>query len=176
MQRYVGFLRAINVGGHNVKMDHLRQLFESIGLANVQTLIASGNVIFETRSKDPAALEARIEKHLRQALGYEVSTFLRTTDEVRAVARHEAFSPAASEQCALSIGFTRTAPAGGALAKLMNFATGTDEFHVHGREVYWLCRGRTSDSKFSGALLEKALGMPATFRNVTTVRKLADQF
>ena len=58
----------------------------------------------------------------------------------------------------------------------MNFATGTDEFHVHGREVYWLCRGRTSDSKFSGALLEKALGMPATFRNVTTVRKLADQF
>lgn len=175
MQRYVAFLRAINVGGHNVKMDHLRQLFESMGLANVQTLIASGNVIFDTRAKDASALEVRIEKHLRQDLGYEVSTFLRTTDEVRAAARHEAFSPVESEQYALSIGFTRAVPADGARAKLMSFGTGIDEFHVHAREVYWLCRTRISDSKFSGARLEKALGMPATFRNVTTVRKLADK-
>jgi len=56
MTRYVAFLRAINVGGHNVKMDALRALFESMKLASVETFIASGNVIFETNRRDPAAL------------------------------------------------------------------------------------------------------------------------
>ena len=47
--RLVAFLRAINVGGHNVKMDRLRELFEALGLSNVETFIASGNVIFDSR-------------------------------------------------------------------------------------------------------------------------------
>ena len=52
MPKYVALLRAINVGGHTVKMDHLRSLFEAIGFSNVETFIASGNVIFDSRSKD----------------------------------------------------------------------------------------------------------------------------
>ena len=56
MPRYVAFLRAINVGGHVVKMERLRALFEDLGFAKVETLIASGNVIFETRAEDAGAL------------------------------------------------------------------------------------------------------------------------
>ena len=74
MPKYFAFLRAINVGGHTVKMDYLRALFEALGFANVETFIASGNVIFETKSKDTNALQREIEKHLHQALGYEVAT------------------------------------------------------------------------------------------------------
>ena len=55
----------------------------------------------------------------------------------------------------------------------MTFQTAADDFHVHEREVYWLCRKKLSESTFSGALLEKTLGMPATIRNATTVKKLA---
>ncbi|MDQ2730805.1 MAG: hypothetical protein M3Y56_04025 [Armatimonadota bacterium] len=55
----------------------------------------------------------------------------------------------------------------------MSFQTDTDQFHVQGRELYWLCHTRISDSKVSGARLEKTLGMKATLRNSTTVRKLA---
>ena len=44
---------------------------------------------------------------------------------------------------------------------------------VSDREVFWMCRTRSSDSTVSGARLEKAVDAPATFRNVTTVRKLA---
>ena len=51
-----------------------------------------------------------------------------------------------------------------------------DDFHIHDREAYWLSRIRSSDSTFSGAMLEKALGMPATMRNITTVRKLAAKY
>ena len=66
MTRYIAFLRAINVGGHVVKMDALRRLFESLGFSNVETFIASGNVLFETNLNSD--LEKKIEpncaKHL----------------------------------------------------------------------------------------------------------------
>lgn len=60
MSRYIALLRAINVGGHTVKMDRLRTLFAQVGLANVETFIASGNVIFDTPIQDTRALEQRI--------------------------------------------------------------------------------------------------------------------
>src|SRR4030095_12804333 len=82
MPRYVAFLRAINVGGHIVKMDQLRKLFTQLGFTDVETFIASGNVLFTSPSKSGAALEAKIEKHLKAALGYEVATFVRTATEV----------------------------------------------------------------------------------------------
>lgn len=63
--RYVAFLRAINVGGHTVKMDNLRRLFEAMGFTNVEPFIASGNVIFDSTSKSTAALEKKIEAHMQ---------------------------------------------------------------------------------------------------------------
>jgi uncharacterized protein (DUF1697 family) len=68
MPRYIAFLRAINVGGHTVKMDVLRQHFAALGFSNVETFIASGNVVFETTAKNTRTLEQKIEKHLRAAL------------------------------------------------------------------------------------------------------------
>jgi uncharacterized protein (DUF1697 family) len=174
MPRHVAFLRAINVGGHTVKMDRLRALFESLGFGGVTTFIASGNVIFDSPAEDARALEERIERHLERALGYGVATFLRSTAELAAVAAYQPF--AASEPIAarhaLSIAFLKAPPSKAARRKLMGFRTPTDDLHIHGREVYWLCGTRTSESTFSGALLERTLGMPATMRNVTTVRKL----
>jgi uncharacterized protein (DUF1697 family) len=175
MHRYVAFLRAINVGGHTVKMERLRALFEELGFEDVETFIASGNVVFQCPSTDAADLERRIEAHLKAALGYAVATFLRTPREIGAAAAHQPFeSPdPLAEGHALSVGFTRSAPGAEAREKVLALQTGTDEFAVHGREVYWLCRGRVSESKVTGARIEKALGLPATVRNVTTVRKLA---
>ena len=63
--RYVAFLRAINVGGHTVRMEALRREFESLGATNVETFIASGNVIFDTARRNAAALERAIEEHLQ---------------------------------------------------------------------------------------------------------------
>jgi len=169
--RYIAFLRAINVGGHNVKMDHLRALFEELGFSNVETFIASGNVLFDSPSTDAAALEERIEQHLKEALGYAVTTFLRTPDELAAVVAHQPF-PAAdpAAEHALTVTFLKAAPGEEARQKLMSLRSEIDDFHVHQREAYWLCATRTSDSKFIG--FEKVLRMPATSRNVTTVRKL----
>ena len=89
--KYVAFLRAINVGGHTVKMAHLKELFESLDFSNVETFIASGNVVFDSRSNSKS-LERKIEKHLQAELGYEVSTFVRTIEELNRIAAHPAFS------------------------------------------------------------------------------------
>jgi uncharacterized protein (DUF1697 family) len=178
MPRYIAFLRAINVGGHTVKMDALRELFTGLDLRNIETFIASGNVIFETADEDARALEQRIEAHLLQSLGYKVATFLRSTSELAAVAAHQPFPPAELEQPGhyLYIAFLPSPPSEEPHRKLLTFTCEVDEFHVHGREIYWLCRKKISDSTFTGALLEKTIGMPATLRNVTTVRKLAAKY
>lgn len=173
MPRYVAFLRAINVGGRNVKMDTLRRLFESMKLRDVETFIASGNVMFDSPSKDPVALEQRIERHLARELDYEVATFLRTPAELTEIVAHEPFpSDPLAPGHVLWIGFFRSAPAGDGQRKLDAFHTENDDFHLHERELYWRRRRTGIESLASGARLEKALG-PLTMRNVTTVRKLA---
>ena len=110
MPKYIALLRAINVGGHTVKMDHLRSLFEAIGLTNVETFIASGNVIFDSRSKDALALERKIEKHLHAELGYEVKTFVRTIPELLAVANYKPFKGSELGTNILYIGFIAEIP------------------------------------------------------------------
>ena len=179
MTQFVAFLRAINVGGHTVKMDILRQLFEALDLSNVETFIASGNVIFQTSAtaKTAATLERKIEKHLEQALGYPVATFLRSVTELASIAQYKPFSDAEIESGAmLYVAFVAQQPSAAVQAKLMAMRNEADDFHFHQREIYWLCRKNFHESKFSGGLLEKTLGVQATVRNSTTVKKLAAKY
>jgi uncharacterized protein (DUF1697 family) len=176
--RLIAFLRAINVGGHTVKMDRLRALFAELDFANVETFIASGNVIFEAPEQATATLEKQIERHLQESLGYEVKTFIRSTIELAEIATYQPFPKADLEADgnSLYIAFLAASPTDEAQQKLLTFRSEIDDFHVHEREIYWLCRKRMSDSTFSGALLEKTIGMPATMRNVTTVKRLTAKY
>ena len=178
MPKYVAFLRAINVGGHIVKMDHLRSLFESLGLSNVETFIASGNVIFDLRTKNAELLERKIGKHLKEMLGYEVVTFIRTMEEVAAVASYKPFPDAelTAEGNIIYVGFAAAEPDKQARAKLMSLSNKVNDFHFQGRELYWLRRTKAGESEYAGSLFEKRLGQPMTFRNATTVRKVAAKY
>ena len=178
MTRYVAFLRAINVGGRRIKMDHLRGLFESLGFAYVETYIASGNVIFDSPAEDTRTLEKMIEDHLLGSLGFEVTTFVRSATELAVIAGHRPFgsSDMDMEGTSLYLAFLQAPPSAEAVEKLMIYRTEVDDFAVRGREVYWLCRKKMSESSFSGALLEKTMGMPATVRNATTVEKLVTKY
>ena len=176
-QRSIAFLRAINVGGHTVKMEALRALVGELGYANVATFIASGNLIFDTPPTPTAALEAELERHLHAALGYEVLTFIRTAGELAAIAGYLPFGPPEPGVHALHVAFMKEPLGAAAEARLLALSSETDVFHAHGREFYWLCRTRLSDSPLSsGAALARAVGAPTTMRNVTTVRKLAAKY
>jgi uncharacterized protein (DUF1697 family) len=172
--RYAAFLRAVNVGGRVVKMERLRQLFEETGFTGVSTHIASGNVLFTTGRGRAATLESKIEKSLEAGLGWEVAAFLRTPAELAAVVAQLPFpADAVGEAHGVYVGFLKEPLVAGQHELVHCFRTPTDEFAVSGREVWWLCRTRSSESDFSGGKLEKALGLRVTFRNLSTVRAIA---
>ena len=176
MTKTIAFLRAINVGGRRVKMDHLRQVFIEMGFANVETYIASGNVIFDDDVVDRKALVQKIEAGLQDALGYRVDTFVRSIEALTAVSTYQPFPASELEGSVLYIGFLADSPSAENVQKLQEFTTDIDSFHVHESEVYWLCRKTISQSKFTGAKLEKALGMPTTLRNQNTINKLVKKY
>ena len=89
--RWVAFLRGINLGKRRVKNTELSRIFDELGFRDVKVLIFSGNVVFEAEESDEAKLTKIVEDGLRGALGYQVSTMLRTSPEVRALIDREPF-------------------------------------------------------------------------------------
>ena len=156
-------------------MDRLRDLFTALEFSNVATFIASGNVIFERLPWMPGEIERRIEAHLERSLGYEVETFLRTPADLASIV---AFRPFASEDVKAPghtsyVAFLRDTLDGEDEQKLLSFRTERDDFRVHGRELYWLCRGKITDSMVNWRIVAKAVPMRSTVRNMTMLRKLA---
>ena len=174
----IAFLRAINVGGRVVKMDRLKTLFQRAGFAGVDTFIASGNVVFDLApSRKTAALERTIETMLADALGYDVATFVRTAAELRAAAAHEPFSATALDaSLRFNVAFVKEPLDARAVTSIKALATGVEDFHVRGREIYWLSRVMQSESKVSNAVIEKTLRQPSTIRGIATVRKMAEKY
>jgi uncharacterized protein (DUF1697 family) len=175
MPRYVAFLRAINVGGHVVKMDQLKKFFIEAGFAKVETFIASGNVIFESKSKNTQSIEKKLEKHLESQLGYAVRSFVRSLDEVAEIATYAPFKADADGE-RIFIGFLADKLDPSSVEKIHASSTDTDLFHVRDREFFWLCRTPMSDSKFFGPLLEKTLGARTTLRNSNTVKRIVAKY
>jgi uncharacterized protein (DUF1697 family) len=177
MTRYFAFLRAINVGGHVVKMERLRRLFEGFGFSEVETFIASGNVIFRDGEQDTQLIEAQIEKGLQAEFQYDVAAFIRTEAELSQLAAYKAFpDEQVKAATAYNVAFLHELLDDPAKQKLIGLKTEIDDFVSHGRQVYWLCQKRQSESTFSNVVLEKKLGVRSTIRGVATVQKLAAKF
>lgn len=173
MFRYFTFLRAINVGGHIVKMDRLKQIFESLGFKNVKTTVASGNVTFDDDSFESQALENKIEEALNSTLGFEVSTFIRTENEMASIVKFQPFPQSkVGKAVSFNVGFLKNRLTPASEKQLMALTTPTDDFAVHGREVYWLCGTKQMESGFSNAVFEKQFAIRSTFRGMPTVLKM----
>ena len=173
--RYVALLRGINVGGHRVKMAHLRGLFDELRFDDVETLIASGNVIFSADTSDVGALRDKIEHHLKRELGYEVATFIRSSAELEEIA---AFEPTGHDVregtvSSLYVIFLAANATDDMRSGFAGLSSEMDQFTISGREIYWLIHGKMSESPLFATGLEKATGkVPTTTRNMTTIRRL----
>lgn len=167
--RSVALLGGINVGGHRVTMDRLRDLVAGLGFTDVATFIASGNVLFDAPAgaRDDE-LASRIAAALGEALGYAVPTYVRTAHEIRSVAATLPFGTVV-EGTTHMVAFCAR-PLDESLD--VDHPSG-DLWRVHGRELHWFVPGRLSSSAITLPQLVKALGQPATTRNHTMLRKLA---
>ena len=153
-------------------MEELRRVLVAAGLSDVETFIASGNVIFSSPVTDTAALERRIESALAKAFGYPVATFVRTPEELAVIAAHMPCSadPATCGGALHIIFLSQSLPAVSRKEVAALSAPG-DELSSKGREIYWGRFGKLSESP----LFAKSLGKTAsagTMRNRNTVVRL----
>jgi uncharacterized protein (DUF1697 family) len=82
--QYIAFLKGINVGGHLlIRMADLKNSFEEMGFEHVRTILASGNVIFESRQDDKQVLTQKIESALKSAWKKDIGVILRNMDDLR---------------------------------------------------------------------------------------------
>ena len=180
MPHYLAFLCGINLGKRRIKMAHLAALFRALRFTNVETFIASGNVIFSVKSGTAAKLSGQIEQHLHASLGYAVDTFLRTRAELATLATFQPFpkNEMADPAHTTHVGFFAAALTPEQARGLAACRSSTDEIHVQGRDYYWLCRDiKSHESKIWTSPAMRALKLPpSSMRNLTTIRKLAELF
>jgi len=91
MITYVALLRGVMPMNPNMKSERLKGLFESLGFENVSTVIASGNVVFDSPSSDTGALEAKIERALPEQLGFKSTTIIRSCEELERLVKTNPF-------------------------------------------------------------------------------------
>lgn len=177
MDRYVAFLRGMNLGGRRIKNEELRAEFETLGFEDVATFRASGNVIFGAGTGGEPSLAAKIEAGLGDALGYEVPVFLRSCAEVAKIATAEPFDAKLVEASKgkLQVTFLAKKPAAAARKEVLGFATDEDRLVLSGRELYWLPSGGISESELDLRAIEAALGS-GTMRTMGTVEQIVARY
>lgn len=175
MDRYVAFLRGMNLGGRRIKNDELRARFEDLGFGDVATFRASGNVIFETGNKeDPSEVAAQVESGLAKSLGYEVPVFLRSVAEVAAIASRRPFEAKLVEASKgkLQVSLLLQKPPAAARRKVLALANDEDRLAIEGRELYWLPSGGLLESELDLKAIEAVLGKD-TRRTMGTIEQIA---
>jgi uncharacterized protein (DUF1697 family) len=178
MDRYVAFLRGVNLGpNRRIKNEQLRAAFEGLGFEGVATFRASGNVVFDSRKGSEASLRAKIEAGLEEAFGFEVMVFLRSGEEVAAIAASLPFDAKAIETSKgkLQVSLLMEKPSASARKRALGLATDEDLLAVVRRELYWLPSGGTIDSTLDLKAIEKIVGFD-TRRTMGTIQQMATKY
>jgi uncharacterized protein (DUF1697 family) len=178
VERYVAFLRGMNLGKRRIKNPELVAHFEAMGLEDVATFRASGNVVFVDPAGEAASkLQARIEAELDERLGYDVAVFLRSAKEVTAIAAREPF---AEKAIAASKGKPQVVllgrkPSAKAKKAVLDLAPEGDLMVVEGRELHWLPTVGLSETEIDTKALDAALGKGTT-RTAGTIEAIAAKY
>ena len=169
--RYAAFLRGVNLGKRTVKSAELKAAFEAMGFADVKTLLASGNVLFE--AKTGKGLKDKIEAGLKAQFSFDVPIVLRTMDELKAMAKANPFGREAGEDAQLHVLLLdQNLPKG---FKQAGIAGDYDVARAAGGEIYYIVY-RKDDGTYLGRsqlAVDKSVpkGIVATMRNWNTILK-----
>jgi uncharacterized protein (DUF1697 family) len=172
MTCYVAFLRGVNLGRRTVKSADLKAAFEAMGFGDVKTLLASGNVLFD--SKASKGLKEKIEAGLKTQFGFEVGTVLRSIDELKAMVKTDPFRGVVeSEAVKLHVMlFDKPRPSAMKLDRLagdFDFSPATD------REVFIYAYRKPDGTYLGGSQLDVEKKLPkgtlVTSRNWNTILK-----
>jgi len=175
--RFAAFLRGMNLGGRRITNDQLAQVVSDLDVRNVGTFLASGNVVFDTDQSDPTALETLLEATLKSGLGYEVDTFVRPCADLPGIAATAYELTPEGDRWKAHVIFLKAALPRAEARALEDLGGPDDQFHLRGREIYWLRNGGLSDCEISDRDLRVAMAhATTTMRTVNTVSRFAAKF
>lgn len=162
----VAFLRAVNVGGRQVSMQKLAELFGDLGFPDAKTVLNSGNVLFSARSS-AKKLEALLEAETENRFGLSTSYFVRTGAEMSALVDANPFPRQARDDPArLVVFFLKDAPPAIEARKLISGYGGPEIVKLDGRHAYVYYPDGQGNSKFK-------FPWHGSARNWNTVLKIA---
>lgn len=169
MTRYAALLRGVNVGGVNLTMAAVAEVFAGAGFTAVTTILASGNVLLTSRA-DVAAVRTTAEKALRDAFGYDAWVLVYPIDAIAAIS--QAF-PFTREVDGVQSYVTFVSDPD-VLNELADLTAGPDERIARGEGVvYWqVPKNSTLDSAVGKTMGRKRYKSSTTTRNLRTVEKL----
>jgi len=171
---YVGFLRAVNVGGRTVGMDALRRAIEAIGYSDVRTALNSGNVVFRAPEADATIVERRLESSCARPLGLEIEFVVRDLRSLEgAIAANPFPEFARADPGHLLVILLKSAPTAKNRAAFAEGLEGPEEGRVLGTHAYVTYPAGIGRSRLTLARIEAALGTRGTGRNWNTVHRLA---
>lgn len=154
-------------------MADLRQACARLGFKNPRTLLQSGNLLVES-PRPSAEVEARLEAGMRKHLGRELEFFVRSPREWGAIIRNNPFPKEAKTDPGLTyVLCLKDKVSPGAVKALQAKISGRESFEARGRDGYAFYPDGAGQSKFTTALIDRALGTRCTGRNWNTVMKLA---
>ena len=162
MTRYIALLRAVNVGGTGkLPMAGLKKMCAEAGFSRIETYIASGNVVFESKGA-PAKVQSELETRLFAYFG-KATVFVRTAAEMQGVLNANPFPEAESKHTYAF--FLNAKPPHDALDNVTGRAD--EEMRLGQREIY---------VHYPSGMGQSKLRIPAanqgTARNMNTVAKL----
>lgn len=178
MDRYVAFLRGVNLGrNRRIKNADLKRAFEGMGCEEVAPFRTSGNVVFVARKSTEEKLRRKVEAGLEEAFGFEVTVFLRSAAEVAAIAARQPFDAEVVEASKgkLQVSLLAKKPSAAVARKVLALAGDDDLLAIEGRELYWLPSGGTIDSDLDLKAIAEVAG-PDTRRTMGTIEQIAAKY
>lgn len=174
MHTFTAFLRGINVGGHHkVPMADLKIRLGELGCERVQTLLNSGNVVFDSPQSNVQALEVQLEQHLAASFGFPVPVVLRTRQEIADLLAAKPFAGIEVHQhIRLYVSFLKHEPA---IALPVPYLSSDGTFQilsVSNKTIVSVLDLSTTSTPKGMDDLEKLFGKNITTRNWNTIEKI----
>ena len=171
---HVALLRGVNVGGaHKLPMSALKTIFERAGAAHVETLIQSGNVVFEAREDDAPSIGAEAGAAIFRDFGFEAPIVLRTASQWRALVAGNPFLAQGEDPRLLHAICLTGMPSAARIVLLDPVRSPPDRFEARGEDIYLHLPNGVARTKLTNAWFDSTLGVVSTMRNWPTVLKVA---
>jgi uncharacterized protein (DUF1697 family) len=167
-------LRGINIGSrHRVPMAKLRAALEEAGFDDVRTHLQSGNVVLSSKTK-PEQTARKCVRLIKAEFGLEIDVVVRTPADLARIVKRDPLGKVAKDPKRYQVSFLAGQLPAASKRKLEEAVEEPEQLVVSGREIYAWHPNGVARSRLWATLAGRGLGVTATARNWTTVRKLLE--